>query len=195
MSIGRRRGVTSATATLPPLPSIITPTPHPTAPVVVPDSDSDEVPSSSEESDAVEFDRLATTTFSDEESDVESWVRTPDGSPPRRSSRNYAIRLTASAPPDPDDPPPEYTEYLQPTVESFGFHPAIADFLRTRDLSPAGLVRIDSTLDYHVNDWDVGFLDAGLTPADAQELREIVIQSLSDPVREALITAWAVDDN
>ncbi len=142
------------------------------------------------------------------ESDVESWVHTPEGSPPRRSSRNHdihltasappdadIIHLTASAPPDPDDPPPEYSEYLQPTVELFGFHPTIADFLRTRNLSSAGLVRIDATLDYHVNDWTVGFLGAGLNQVDAEQLHTIVIQSLPESSREALSTAWAVEDN
>lgn len=38
-------------------------------------------------------------------------------------------------------------------------------------------------------------MEAGLRRADAQRLRAIVIESLSDLSRDVLLTAWAAGDN
>ncbi|KAI0083350.1 hypothetical protein BDY19DRAFT_910664 [Irpex rosettiformis] len=174
-------------------------------PIVVSDSESDEsIPltaisnnTSDSESD---HSALIFVDLEDQESDVESWVRTPEGSPPRRLSHRVQVGPTSSIPSVSlnthlDDPPPEYTTYLQPTIESFGFHPRVAQFLLSRNLSPSGLVRVDSTLDFHVSDWSIGFLEAGLSENDAQELQTVVLQSLPELTREALIMAWVAEDS
>ncbi|KAI0753903.1 hypothetical protein BC629DRAFT_1177181 [Irpex lacteus] len=171
-----------------------------TDPIVISsDSDSDSPPPSATSSLAsvLQFDRntIELTDSEEEESDVESWVRTPDGSPPRRSSRRVSAMSSVAVPPVPDDPPPEYSTYLQPSLETFGFHPTVAEFLSRRNLSSSGLVRIDTTLNYHLNDWNVGFRDAGLSESEAQALRTIVINSLPDLTRDALLTAWATGDS
>lgn len=144
----------------------------PPEPVVVTDSDSD-------------------ADTAQQLSNLESWVRTPEDSPPARSSRHPVYSDTHPAP---DGPPPEYTEYLQPTIESFGFHPDVATFLSQHNLSSAGLARIDRTLNCHLNDWEIGFREAGLCRDDAQKLRAVVVQSLPDLSKDALLTAWAAGD-
>ncbi|KAI0083020.1 hypothetical protein BDY19DRAFT_998936 [Irpex rosettiformis] len=166
---------------------------QPQQPIVVSDSESDG-------SASLTDDASSASDEEEEESDVESWVHTPEGSPPRRlSHRSQAVpRSTLPSVQNitsPEDPPPEYSTYLQPTIESFGFHPHIAQFLASRHLSPAGLVRVDSTLNFHLNDWSVGFLEAGLSESDAQELQLVVLHSLPDLTRDALIAAWVAEDN
>lgn len=133
---------------------------------------------------------VLTDSDSDSESDVASWVRTPDGSPPsRRTSRRHILPSGSGLP---NDPPPAYSEYLQPTLASFGFHPNVAEFLASRNISSAGLSRIDSTLNFHLDDWNAGFAEAGLSEQDAQALHMVVIESLPVLSRDALLTAWTV---
>lgn len=176
------------------LPTAVHPTPIPIAPavpppgpIIVPDSDSDSDDSSIEIIKNTELDKAVETQ---QLSELESWMRTPEGSPPRRTSRRHTAAFTHR-----DEPPPEYTEYLRPTVESFGFHPDVAAFLSRRNLSSTDLARIDTTLNCHLYDWVTGFEEAGLTTADAQRLRTVVIRSLPDLSRDALLTAWAAGDN
>ncbi|KAI0087462.1 hypothetical protein BDY19DRAFT_907617 [Irpex rosettiformis] len=71
----------------------------------------------------------------------------------------------------------------------------VAEFLESHNLSLSGLVRIDSILNFDLRDWITGFQERGLSEVDAQQLREVAIDSLSNSVREVLIMAWMMGDD
>ncbi|KAI0323158.1 hypothetical protein GY45DRAFT_1341631, partial [Cubamyces sp. BRFM 1775] len=136
-----------------------------------------------------------------------SWIHTPSGSPPPRaplhpsplglatlppSARVHATSHAANSRPIQDAPiastgvnseDSAASYYAQTTVESFSFSRQIMVFVAARDLTVRQCARIALALDYHAEDWEVLFCEAGLDEPSATELRGIIFEDVPVAMR------------
>ncbi|KAF7964988.1 hypothetical protein HWV62_1174 [Athelia sp. TMB] len=131
-------------------------------------------------------------SISSDEEDVSEYITQPrlhrprTSRPQRRSS--HWIHTPAGSPsrgPTASDIPPSY--YTDPALASFGFPPAVMQFLQENNHTNArALCIINATQNCEIDCWLPRFCEAGLSTEEATRLKELLFEALPHEWRIAL---------
>lgn len=131
---------------------------------------------------------LANNTDPQPRSRAGAWIpRTPPGSPPTLLPSAPPLSQLADEPVPPytaphqhNEPPPDYTYYLQPAIEEFGFPHEVSHILADHSLTARQLTRIQSILDYGIQHWIPTFQEIGIEASVARSLQKDIVAVIDE---------------
>ena len=92
--------------------------------------------------------------------------------------------------------PAEYqAQYINVSLQSFGFSERVVDFLADVQVTPRQCAEVVVALDFHPNEWENMFCNLGLTTGQASVLRSMILEEVSREWRSMMNSIDQIRDD